>query len=578
MNYQYTRRIALAIATTCGVPFSNVEASPLSAYYELCISALGSTSEQTLLGLVENYTATSKSLLAIIDNDLNPNPKDPQFVINMVEAVLNDDMMKLRGGLVSRLTNISESAKSLENAIATKNSASSIKDMLGDVAKFNNAAKAIGKSVARGESGVAEMLAAIYHGTASINDLESLGSDAKDFMQQLYDRKLTAEQMHEAIGMVIAQSGVHTAQEMEVIRKKNNILWQKLIIQEAVLEHYKDSINSNNSANTAAKISVIRADFTNGIIFNSYKERITTLGAIYPDYSKIENQAGGHYNYSNQNSWDLLKDSQLKQPSENTSTSATRKTPDEKSKIISDHVRIIELSAKQKGTGNNSSTDSNFTGIATALQQEGLKTDQHSISISSNVATVQTSSATVNSTPVLTGGKLQLNHSASASQFDYMSWGTWSGNLQYTQGGRTTALTSGNFITGSRTAAAQMPKSGTATYSGPISGQYIEAGARSNDLGGSVNLTANFNTMKIGGGFAFKRGDGTNLMTVQLPSSAGNINGNQFYGTSLQSSGTPVAGHVIGNFYGNQGQEIGGAVQVNSGNKVISGVFGAQAQ
>lgn len=263
-------------------------------------------------------------------------------------------------------------------------------------------------------------------------------------------------------------------------------------------------------------------------------------------------------------------------PAQPESSNQTDFSQNESAKNVADHVRRRELAAKQKAAENTKSSGKNFTGFATALHQENLRTEIHSIPISSNAVTVSTPSANFNST--LARGPVQLEHTASASQFDYLSWGTWSGNLSLTIDGRTNDFTSGSFIIGSHTSITQMPKTGSATYSGLISGQYSESGALSNDLGGTVNLTANFNTMKIGGGFVFKRGDGTNLLTVQLPSSSGNINGNQFYGSSLQSPGAHVGGHVTGKFYGNQGQEIGGTVQVNSSNTAISGIFGAQTQ
>lgn len=263
-------------------------------------------------------------------------------------------------------------------------------------------------------------------------------------------------------------------------------------------------------------------------------------------------------------------------PAQTALTNQTAFSENESAKNVADHVRRRELAAKQKTTENSKNPNKSFTGFATALHQENLRTELHSIPISSNAVILITPSANFNST--LAKGPVQLEHTASASQFDYLSWGAWSGNLSLTIDGRTNDFTSGSFIIGSRTSVTQMPKTGSASYSGLVSGQYSESGVLSNDLGGTVNLTANFNTMKIGGGFLFKRGDGTNLLTVQLPSNSGNIDGNQFYGSSLQSPGVHVGGQVRGSFYGNQGQEIGGTVQVNSSNTAISGVFGAQTQ
>lgn len=554
MNYQHAKRIALALAALWGAQVSVAEASPLSAYYELGVSALGKASDQALLGLVENYAATAKSLIAIVDSDLNPDLKDPQFVIKMVEAVMNHDMMKARGGLVGNLTNISESSESIENVLAAKNLASSIGSMLGSAAKFNEAAKAIGKSVARGESGVVETLAAIYHGTMSINDLASLGGDAKDFMQQLLDRKLTAEQMREAIGMLIAQSGVHTAQEMEVIRKKDNALWQKLMIQEAVLEFYKDSIKSNNTPNAAAEISVIRADFVDGFFSDSYKEGNTTLGSILPDLQKIENDA---WRFSYWSPPSLPVTTPPPPPPANNNGAVGDK--------VTDNTKKIENSQNANPSG------TEYDGELTAMLVTPGRRDLASLSLEIEHASMRHTEGTV-----LLGSaqpKVKLIHQP--SQFDYMSWGNWLGEVEVN--GVPEAFTKGSFIVGRVTTAQEMPKAGTATYSGAVRGEYGEGGVVHRDLGGTVNLTASFNTGKIGGSFAFKRGDGSPLVTAAMPTASSAIVGSDFHG-QLAPISAAGSGAVYGKFYGPKAQEVGGGFYLFADDKAISGVFGAKKQ
>ena len=135
-----------------------------------------------------------------------------------------------------------------------------------------------------------------------------------------------------------------------------------------------------------------------------------------------------------------------------------------------------------------------------------------------------------------------------------------------------------------------MPKSGSATYTGTIRGQYApiyfsqndkgetikNVGNIRNDLGGTVYLTAIFNTSEIGGGFTFRRGDGTNLATAQLPRSNGKINGVHFTG-AIVPVGDSGGGLVNGYFYGPKAQEVGGYVLLESENKaLITGVFGAK--
>jgi hypothetical protein len=179
--------------------------------------------------------------------------------------------------------------------------------------------------------------------------------------------------------------------------------------------------------------------------------------------------------------------------------------------------------------------------------------------------------------PAFYGESMALNHSSASPQFDYMSWGTWSGNMTSQSGfSPPHTMSSGFFIVGSETKTINMPQSGTATYTGAIRGQYTESGTTHNDLRGTVNLTANFNTSRIGGGFTFKRGDETNLLTAQMPSSTSSISNNRFSGT-ITPIGTGGGGGVQGRFYGPQGQEIGGNVVVYTDSGVnVSGVFGAK--
>ncbi|ATE61527.1 transferrin-binding protein-like solute binding protein [Thauera sinica] len=250
---------------------------------------------------------------------------------------------------------------------------------------------------------------------------------------------------------------------------------------------------------------------------------------------------------------------------------------DSASKKSADDVRRIENTLS--GTSTNPGTVTGFDGFSVAYHEAPRRRDVVNMPIEIENATMKHPAAEVLPSPHYGRTAIRLDHAASASQFDYMSWGAWSGNLSYSEPDHQMKLTFGHFIVGRATMPSEMPKSGQASYSGQIIGQYVEAGVGHNDLGGTVNLTANFNTMKIGGGFTFRRGDGSNLITTQLPSSAGAIAGNRFHGDSLRSlDGTDVFGNVIGRFYGNAGKEIGGTVHLFAGNKTIAGIFGAKKQ
>jgi hypothetical protein len=166
-------------------------------------------------------------------------------------------------------------------------------------------------------------------------------------------------------------------------------------------------------------------------------------------------------------------------------------------------------------------------------------------------------------------GEPTINLTHEASNFDYMSWGKWTGVVEGID-----TFTQGHFIVGLTTETVNMPKNGTATSVGNIRGDYIENSNFHDDLGGNVTLDADFGTMKIDGHFQFS---GTNITGYAYMIGA-DIVGHKIENGQLNGNitGTSGSGFATGRFYGPTANEVGGAFEFSTPNHSVVGVYGAK--
>jgi hypothetical protein len=148
-------------------------------------------------------------------------------------------------------------------------------------------------------------------------------------------------------------------------------------------------------------------------------------------------------------------------------------------------------------------------------------------------STVQVGSSTfvVQDTTFLVSGAnpgIPLAGTAGPCTCEYLSWGWWGSNINYTNGFRTNqsdTVALAPYVVGVLTTAVQMPQTGSATYSGLMAGDVLN-GSKAYSALGSYNSTWNF------------------------ASRAGNFNAS-FDGTNYSGSAAAVAGSSGTTFAGN---------------------------
>lgn len=175
---------------------------------------------------------------------------------------------------------------------------------------------------------------------------------------------------------------------------------------------------------------------------------------------------------------------------------------------------------------------------------------------------------------------------ASSGKLQYSAFGEWE---EYDNTVSPTVLTSvGVFSTGDKTAGADMPTTGTATYTGLTKG-VADVSGTNYFITGNAQLTADFAANTISGGLtglnAVDPGTSTTVGSVNdVDFTAGTITGTTFAGTAAASatagavdiSGT--TGTFGGQFYGTgtaAAAEAGGTYQISNGTgTTIIGSFG----
>lgn len=166
-----------------------------------------------------------------------------------------------------------------------------------------------------------------------------------------------------------------------------------------------------------------------------------------------------------------------------------------------------------------------------------------------------------------------LNPQDPELDFTYGTFGNW---LNVDRAGST--LSQGYVIFGIRTPAANVPGTGTATYSGETFGSLVDAAGTVFSVTGTAQLTADFAAGTLGGDFndAAK----INVLTdVVSPwrnfTITTTINGNVFDGTAQTDDGV-LSGTAAGGFFGPGAEEAGGVWRMIGGGEEAVGAFGGK--
>jgi hypothetical protein len=184
---------------------------------------------------------------------------------------------------------------------------------------------------------------------------------------------------------------------------------------------------------------------------------------------------------------------------------------------------------------------------------------------------------------VIFAGSADATHSLT-----YVTYGLWSQTNQVdanAQGGY------GAFVAGNVTPTANMPITGSATYSGTAIGQLSPSSGGYDILSGTMTASANFATRTVNGSMSLNA-NGDNIANATnsgfwntVTWNQAVIAGNHFAGTvSAPATGVnsviaseAMQGNVAGAFYGPQANEIGGAFNLAGANGSTSlGAFGGK--
>lgn len=155
--------------------------------------------------------------------------------------------------------------------------------------------------------------------------------------------------------------------------------------------------------------------------------------------------------------------------------------------------------------------------------------------------------------------------------YSYLAWGEWSSDKDSVAG--SSILHASPWMAGQMTTGVDIPKTGSAVYSGVVKGQVYESGNFSS-LSGTTNLTADFAGRTLSGTFDnIKRADNTvytsqaTLSNVTWNSNTNSLNGNL--------AATGMSGTVKGAFFGGSAQEVGGSwtLDKNDASAKAAGIF-----
>lgn len=193
-------------------------------------------------------------------------------------------------------------------------------------------------------------------------------------------------------------------------------------------------------------------------------------------------------------------------------------------------------------------------------------------------------------TNTLTGGTNRVETTltnGAASTLTYSTYGTW-----VEESSTSIPLTVGTLIAGVATTTAQMPTTGTATYSGNATGIALNSvtSAAATIESGTVALSANFAANSLTGSISamvtrsIGNENGPAGTINGLTFSGGTISGNSFSGTAAAAAatGTPTVlitgatGTFGGKFYGPAAAEALGSFNLTGTGINVFGVFGTK--
>ncbi len=232
-------------------------------------------------------------------------------------------------------------------------------------------------------------------------------------------------------------------------------------------------------------------------------------------------------------------------------------------------------------------TDLSIDPAAKATLTYNSKGDISKLSIATDKGTVSWDSATdtfdSSTSPLLMvaspdSSKIGFTFLPEDMGWDYQTLGSW---ITETTKGSTTTGHIGSISVGSRTDGNAVPTTGTATFTGLVSGFYIDATGTPFYVAGKTSLNADF----VGRSLAFSTSDNNtvNLNTdVTAVNSDLNLSGTLTYAAGSNNfsgsvTGTGLAGSASGYFYGPAAQEAGGTFSLTgSGVENYTGAFGAK--
>lgn len=185
---------------------------------------------------------------------------------------------------------------------------------------------------------------------------------------------------------------------------------------------------------------------------------------------------------------------------------------------------------------------------------------------------------TVNIQPSLGGGSVTKTETFAASGYSYSSWGKWTadaGNINpdYAQGGYWSE-------TQTTPASVVQNRTGTASYSGNIVGDFVSNAGVRDDARGLININADFSNQSVSGQMQFGHdcGGGSGPSGCNVVSGVASFNeaindyGGSGFGSHSNTVNTTGSG-VVGIFAGPNAEEIAGTAWMNDNDGLYNGVF-----
>lgn len=177
------------------------------------------------------------------------------------------------------------------------------------------------------------------------------------------------------------------------------------------------------------------------------------------------------------------------------------------------------------------------------------------------------------------GGSITKTETFSASGYSYSSWGKWTAgagnsNPDYAQGGYWAE-------TQTTPASVVQNRTGTASYSGNIVGDFVSSTGVRDDARGLINIAADFSNHSVSGQFQFGHdcgGSGSGPSGCGVVSSVANFNeaindyNGSGFGNHSDAARTTGSG-IVGIFAGPNAEEIAGTVWANDNGGMYNGAF-----